>query len=481
MGEGVARGPQPGGGEDVKRVAVVGGGLAGIAAALDCADAGAEVTLLESRFRLGGAAYSFSRDGLRVDNGQHVFLRCCTAYRELLTRLGALDHVTLQPRLAIPVLAPGRRPAWLRRGSLSPPLHLAPTLAGYRLLSVRERVSVARTMRALDAIDPDDATNDRRSFGDWLAKHRQGPAAIEAIWGLIIRPTLNLVPADASLAQAAQVFQTGLLRDTAAGDIGYARAPLSQIHDVAARRMLAAAGVEVRLRAGVTTIAAEDDGGFAVEISCAPTLAADAVVVAVPHDRAARLLPSGALRDPGRLAELGRSPIVNLHVVYDRRVLELPFAAAVRTPVQWLFDRTSSAGADSGQYLVVSLSAADAELGMTVDELRDRYLPAIAALAPAAREARVENLFVTREHSATFRAAPGARALRPGPRTELPGLVLAGSWTDTGWPATMEGAVRSGHAAAREALAGEMRMPRTPSAPDAKRTSRRAVERAVAA
>jgi squalene-associated FAD-dependent desaturase len=467
----VAGGPKPRGGAGVtaRRIAIVGGGLAGIAAALDCADAGADVTLLESRFRLGGAAYSFSRDGLRADNGQHVFLRCCTAYRELLARLGAEDSVTLQPRLAIPVLAPGRRPAWLRRSSLPAPLHLAPSIARYPFLSVGERIGVARAMRALDAVDPEDPAADRRSFGDWLAEHRQGDAAIEAIWGLIVRPTLNLVPAEASLAQAAQVFQTGLLRDGAAGDVGYARAPLGQIHDVAARRALAAAGVEVRLRTGVTAITPETGGGFAVEISGAPTLAADAVVLAVPHDRAAALLPSGAVRDAARLGGLGGSPIVNLHLVYDRRVLELPFAAGVRTPVQWLFDRTASAGVERGQYLVVSLSAADAELGMTVDDLRDRYLPALAELLPAARGARVETLFVTREHSATFRARPGARALRPGPRTELPGLALAGSWTDTGWPATMEGAVRSGHAGARVAL----------SAPAAERAEAREVAVAV--
>jgi squalene-associated FAD-dependent desaturase len=450
----------------MRRVAVIGGGLAGIAAALDCADAGAEVTLLESRFRLGGAAYSFSRDGLRADNGQHVFLRCCTAYRSLLDRLGAADSVALQPRLAIPVLAPDRRRvAWLRRApGLPAPLQLAPSLARYPLLGVRERIGVARAMRALDAVDPDDPAADRRSLGDWLAEHGQGPAAIDAVWGLIIRPTLNLDPAEASLAQAAQVFQTGLLRDASAGDVGHARVPLGQIHDVAARRTLRAAGVDVRLRAGVTAITPEAAGGFAVEISGAPTLAADALVLAVPHDRAARLLPQGALAEPGRLAALDRSPIVNLHLLYDRRVLDLPFAAGVRTPVQWVFDRTKSAGLDRGQYLVVSLSAADAELGMTVDELRDRYLPALASLLPAARNARVENLFVTREHSATFRAAPGARANRPGPRTELPGLALAGSWTDTGWPATMEGAVRSGHAAARIALAA----PRVERAEDRK-------------
>jgi uncharacterized protein with NAD-binding domain and iron-sulfur cluster len=157
--------------------------------------------------------------------------------------------------------------------------------------------------------------------------------------------------------------------------------------------------------------------------------------------------------DVTRLARLGTSPIVNLHVVYDRPVFEEPFAAGVRSPVQWMFDRTSGSGLESGQYLAISLSAADAELDMTVDDLRTRFLAALADLLPRARDAQVQSFFVTREHAATFRAAPGSRALRPGPRTAIPGLVLAGAWTDTGWPATMEGAVRSGHAAAQEALA----------------------------
>jgi len=271
------------------------------------------------------------------------------------------------------------------------------------------------------------------------------------MWELIARPTLNLLPADASLAQAAYVFQQGLLGDPAAGDVGFARVPLGQIHDLAAQRALARAGVEVRLRRGATAIVPEA-GCFRVEISGSPTLAADAVILAVPHNRAAQLLPTGSGLDHVQLARLGTSPIVNLHVAYDRRVLDLPFAAGVRSPVQWVFDRTESAGLEHGQFLAVSLSAADAELPMTVDELRDCYLPAVADLLPAAREARVETFFVTREHAATFRAAPGARALRPGPHTKVPGLILAGAWTDTGWPATMEGAVRSGRTAAQAAL-----------------------------
>jgi squalene-associated FAD-dependent desaturase len=433
-------------------ITVVGGGLAGITAALDCARTGATVTLLESRGRLGGAAYSFMRNGIQVDNGQHVFLRCCTAYRELLERLEAADLVTLQPRLEIPVLAPGGRRAVLRRSSLPAPLHLAGALLAYPFLSVGERISVAHAMQRLRGVDPDDPAADARSFGDWLREQGQSPAAVETIWSLIARPTLNLEPDGASLAQAAQVFQLGLLANRSGGDVGHARVPLSVIHDEAARRALQKANVTVRLRRGVTMI--QPTGGrFRIEINAAPTIESDLVIVAVPPDRAARLLPANAGVDARTSTTLGQSPIVNLHIVFDRPVLDAPFVAGVHTPVQWVFDRTAGAGLSRGQYLAVSLSAADEDLNVPADELRTKYLSALGALLPAARDAGVEEFFVTREHAATFRAAPGARAWRPAARTQIPGLLLAGCWTDTGWPATMESAVRSGRAAAREATA----------------------------
>jgi squalene-associated FAD-dependent desaturase len=434
-----------------RRVAVVGGGLAGIAAALDLADAGAEVTLLEVRPRLGGAAYSTEREGLVVDNGQHVFLRCCTAYRALLARIGAAGDAPLQERLDIPVLAPGRRPARLWRTALPAPAHLAPALLRYAPVPLRERPGVARAMLALRRVDPDDPAAEARSFGSWLAEHRQGAAAVEAIWRLIALPTLNLEPREASLAQAAQVFRTGLLTDAPAADIGWARVPLSGLHDAPARRALAAAGVAVELRRRVERIVPAG-GGWAVQ-GPAGTVEADAVVVAVPPARAARVLPPQARGGLPAVERLGRSPIVNLLVHYDRAVLDHEIAAAIGSPVQWLFDRTRSSGATHGQVVAVSLSAADEEAGLDADALRARFEPALAGLLPRARGARVERFLVTREHAATFRAAPGARALRPRPRTAAPGIVLAGAWTDTGWPATMEGAVRSGHAAAGAALA----------------------------
>jgi hydroxysqualene dehydroxylase len=430
-----------------RRVAVVGGGLAGITAALDLADAGADVTLLEVRTRLGGAAYSFERDGLEIDNGQHVFLRCCTDYRALIRRLGVEDNTHLQERLSIPVLAPGGRRGTLARSGLPTPLHLAGALARYPFLSLAERLHAARTARALSKLDLDDPALDSRSFGAWLDERGESKAAVDSLWNLIALPTLNLPAERASLAMAAKVFQTGLLDAADAGDVGYSRVPLSRLHAEPAERALRAAGVDVRVKTRVQAVRP----GVEVE-SDAGVLAYDAAVVAVPHDRAAALLPSGAVGQP--IEQLGSSPIVNAHVIYDRRVTELPLAAGLGTPVQWLFDRTQESGlAGGGQHLALSLSGADREMGMSNEDLRDELMSALEHLLPGAREARVDDFFVVREHAATFRAEPGSGRLRPGPRTGVPGLFLAGAWTDTGWPATMEGAVRSGHAAAREALA----------------------------
>ena len=427
---------------------VVGGGLAGITAALDLADAGLRVTLLEVRPRLGGAAYSFERDDLEVDNGQHVFLRCCTDYRALLKRLGVEGDTTLQERLSIPVLAPGGAHATLRRGGMRAPLHLVGSLAGYPFLTPAERLRTARVAIAMSRLDREDPALDEQSFGDWLRQRGESAAALESLWNLLALPTLNLHANDASLALAATVFQIGLLESADAGDVGYARVPLSRLHSDPAERALRAAGVEVRTRIRARGLSAAD-GRVTVDSDAGP-LEAGLAVLAVPHLRAAGLLPEGAV--PQQIEQLGSSPIVNLHVIYDRPVTDLAFAAGVRTPVQWFFDRTASSGLERGQHLAISLSGADREMDKTGGELREEYLPALQELLPAARNARVEDFFVVRENTATFRSTPGVQKLRPGPHTGVRGVFLAGAWTDTGWPATMEGAVRSGHAAARAAL-----------------------------
>lgn len=457
------------------RVVVIGGGLAGITAALDCAAAGASVTLLEVRRRLGGAAYSFERGGLEMDNGQHVFLRCCEAYRSLLRRLGSERHVTVQPRLEIPVLAPGCKPYLLRRSSLPAPLHLAAALARYPHMTVLQRLGATRAALALMRLKPAEEALDRETLGAWLARHGQGPAAIAALWDLVALPTLNVPAADASLALGAFVFRRGLLASADAGDIGFHTGTLADTIGRPAERELRHAGVEVRLgwraerlEATATGLEVHGRGGAAAggqeaeELDSTPDHAADgagsgvsaeAVVVALAHTRAGRLLEPLLGERASVLAGLGTSPIVNLHIVYDRPVCEYGFAAGVGTPVQYLFDRSAAAGAPEGcQYLAVSLSGAEREMGMSVDALRERYIPALEQLLPRARGARVESFLATREHAATFRAVPGVAALRPGPRTSVPGLLLAGSWTATGWPATLESAVLSGHAAAAGVL-----------------------------
>jgi squalene-associated FAD-dependent desaturase len=432
-----------------QRVAVIGGGLAGLAAALECAEAGAEVVLFEGRSRLGGATFSVERNGYWLDNGQHVALRCCTEYLGFLRRLGVEHLVDMQPRLRIPVLAVGGRRATLSRSGLPAPFHLAGTLLRYSHLGVAERLRAARATASLRRLDPDDPALDDQTFGSWLRGHGQSERAIDALWNLIALPTLNLSADEASLALTVKVFRTGLLDSADGGDVVVPNVPLQRLHADAARDVLDRLGARISVSAPVRSVEPRS-AGFALR---GDDLAeqADAVIVAVPHDDAPSLVPPGVL-DASRIAGLGASPILNLHLHFDRRVLEEPFAAAVGSPVQWLFDRTVPAGVDEGQLVGISLSGADSELGVSQAELRDRYLAALAALLPQSRSATLLDFAVTRQPHATFRAVPGTGRLRPGPRTALPGLYLAGAWTDTGWPATMEGAVRSGLAAARLAL-----------------------------
>ncbi|WP_370591358.1 hydroxysqualene dehydroxylase HpnE [Saccharopolyspora montiporae] len=432
------------------RIAVIGGGLAGATAAIECADKGFEVDLFEGRPRLGGATYSFQRGELLVDTGQHVFLRCYSSYIGLLQRFGVARFAGLQRRFHVPVLTPGRRPSVLRRGALPAPAHLAPALLGYRLLSLGERARVARTALALRGLDPADPVLDKISFGEWLRRQGETPRGISALWGLLALAALNADPDESSMALAAKVFRTGVLDATRSMDVGVPRVPLARLHGVAAHDALLDAGVRVHLRSKVRALAPRSTGGFDLAVdgtSGNGSLDADSVVVATPHTAAAQLLRP-TLPEADRWDRLSASPIVNVHVVYDRQVTGLEMAAAVDSPVQWVFDRTRSAGLGTGQYLALSQSAAHELLQRRTADLRAVFVPALQRLFPRARDARVLDFFVSREPRATFAQVPGSAALRPRARTAVPGLVLAGAWTATGWPDTTEGAVRSGSAAA---------------------------------
>ena len=442
------------------RVVVAGGGLAGIAAALECADAGAAVTLVERRSALGGLTRSFRHGDLWLDNGQHVFLRCCTEYLAFLVRIGAAGDVDLQDRLDIPVVSPAKRPGAgpvtgrLRRSGLPAPLHLAGTLMRYPHIGAADRARLGRAVVALKRLRLDDGELDLCTFATWLRARGQSDAAIAALWDLITVPTVNLPAAQASLAMAAKVFQTGLLSVPAAADIGWSRVPLGRLHGDHASAALSAAGVEVLLSERVREVRLDGgDAAFRV-VGDGWERPADGVVVAVPHDEASEVLPADAIPAQERLSELGTSSVVDVHLVLDRKVTSWPIMAAVGSPVQWVFDRTGSSGLAEGQLLAVSLSAADGLLPRRPEEIVSEIGSELARLLPSFSSARVVDSVVTKERGATFRAVPGTGALRPRPQTRYPGLSVAGAWTDTGWPATMEGAVRSGVAAARACLVG---------------------------
>ena len=236
------------------RVAVIGGGLAGITAAIALAEAGAAVTLLEARPRLGGATSSFTRDGLVVDTGQHIFLGCCTAYRGLLGQLGMTAHASVQDRFDVTVLAPGPRRGQLRRAGLPGPLHMLPALARYPFLSLPERARVSRPALAMRGVDPADPATDEQRFGDWLAAHGQSDRARRALWDLFTVSALNVAGDDASLSLAATVVQTGLLGRSNAADIGVPARPLGELHGDAAAALLAKLGAQVVLGAKVSAI-----------------------------------------------------------------------------------------------------------------------------------------------------------------------------------------------------------------------------------
>jgi len=435
------------------RVAVVGGGLAGMAAALAAADGGAEVVAFERRPVLGGLTTSIRHNGLFFDNGQHVFLRCCTAYRGFIDRIGATGQVFLQDRLDVPVLAPGGARASIKRSALPAPLHIAGSLGTYRHLSVRERVRLVRPALALRRLDPDDASLDNVSFGDWLADHGQNKRAVDRLWNLIALPTLNVGAGEASLGLATKVFRVGLLDRSDGGDIGWSRVPLGELHGAIAARALEAAGIETVLGSPVGAIGRAPLGAFTVS-SGARSVVVDAVILATPLRVSASIGASiGSVAGAREAEALGTSPIVNVHLVLDRKVTDLPLAACVDSPVQFVFDHTVASGAKSGQCLVISLSAADSYMATGSPELVSTFFEALRELFPAARQARLVDAIVTREKAATFRAVPGTAGFRPPTKTEVPGLFLAGAWCDTGWPATMEGAVRSGQQAASQALA----------------------------
>lgn len=432
------------------RVAVIGAGLAGLAAACELAALGHHVVVFEKRPWAGGKTYSFVDDetGAEVDNGQHVFMRCTIAYRRFLRRLGSEGLAELQPRLAVPVLAADGRAARLWADPLPPPVHLARAFLRYRHLSREEKLAVARLLAQVWRMSEGERLAlHGQPFGEWLREHRQPAGAVERFWRFVVLPTLNCQPDEASTADALFVFREALLQANDAAGLGLPNVGLSRLHVEPAIAFLRARGGEVRLRSAVRRIEGDDAAGIAVRAG-GRREPFDGVVVAVPHDAVGGLFPETLRHAPplGELGAIASSPIVNVHLWFDRPILRARFVATLHPHLQWVF-RRSPAGAGE-QHLVVSLSGAREEVEMSKTALQRRTLAAMEAVLPTtARGAQPRRCVVVKEPAATFVPAPGLR--RPGPVTPLRNVVLAGAYVDTGWPATMESAVRSGMLAAR--------------------------------
>ena len=445
-----------------RRVVVGGGGLAGLTCALDLAQAGLHTTLVEKRPFMGGKTFSFvdPAAGVELDNGQHVYLRCCTAYIGLIKRLGLQRDVRLQRRLRVPVRDPatGRTGAIASTpGPLPPPLNLAWSILRFPHLGWAGKLRLGRAVLPLMRMSESARRNlDDESFGHWLRRHGQSQTVIDRFWDLIVLPTCNDLSNDVSAAQAAYVFRVGLLTHAHGADIGLARVGLSRIAAAARARFEATGGTSI-LGRRVSRIVPRDDHpasveGGGVELG-GETIDADAVVLALPPDQTRALLPAGWRTRDGlnALDAFTFSPIVNVHLRLDRPILRDDFVAVLDPDLQYVFNRDRITGhrdPDRGQWLTVSLSAAHDTATRPQAAIAESTIAALRRAFPAAAQASVTHWRVVKEQQATFRPSPGLATLRPGPCTGVEGLFLAGAWTDTQWPATMESAVRSGHAAA---------------------------------
>jgi hydroxysqualene dehydroxylase len=421
------------------RIAVVGAGLAGLAAAHELTELGADVAIFERSRLVGGKATSFEAGGVEVDNGQHVFLGCFTAWRGLVREVGAEDQLYLQPRFETVLLARGGRSARLRAAGLPAPWHLGPALLRHRLLGARGRVQVARAMRA--AREP---AAPEETVEGWLARQGQGERARAAFWEPFLVPALNAPLSEVAAEAGRFVLTTAFLGGPEACRIGWSRVPLAHIAQAVASR----AGA-LRLRSPVTELRVRDGRLRAIAVQGhddAQEIEVDGAVLAVPPGPLSRLLGRPERFGVFGLEQFATQPIVDVHLWYEGVRPDWEFAALVGSPVQWVFQKQPG-------YLCCSLSAAGDVVQRPEDELVRLCHEELAAAVPELRGQTPRAGRATRDPEATFVPRPGLQ--RPGPATGVPNLVLAGAWTDTGWPATMESAVRSGSVAAR-ALAGRL-------------------------
>jgi squalene-associated FAD-dependent desaturase len=431
------------------RVAVIGGGLAGLSAGCALADAGMQVTLFERRPYLGGRASSYEHPGTNetVDNCQHVLLGCCTNLIDLYQRLGVENQIRWYDRLNF--IEPGGRTSVLRPTFLPAPFHSTPSFMRAKFLSIGDKDAIARGLLALMPRLPAET---EETFLSWLERHGQTPRAIQRFWEPVLVSALNESLDRMSVHYAAQVFRESFLKSATAGRMGVPSVPLSELYSVAGEYIRQRGG-EVLLRNSVESLRPTDSG---VELVAAGKLMSfDAVVSAVPFDVLSKMLPGdGSVALQEKLSRFETSPITGIHFWFDRVVTDLPHAVLLDRTVQWMFNKSVlQKKKEAGSYLELVVSSSKTLVEKSKQEILDLALSELKEFFPEINNAQVVKSTVIKEIKATYSALPMSDDYRPLATTEWPRLFLAGDWTSTGWPATMEGAVRSGYKAA-DALLG---------------------------
>lgn len=428
---------------------MVGGGLAGLAAGCALAEAGYRVTLLEKRPYLGGRASSYEHPGTNevVDNCQHVLLGCCTNLLDFYRRIGVADKIRWYKRLVF--VEPGGRQSVLGPGALPAPLHASRSFLKAPFLSLADKLTIAGGMLALMGELPAD---NAPAFGAWLHQHSQTINAIERFWRPVLVSALNEELERMSSRYAALVFRDSFLKSAEAGEMGLPAVPLTELYE-AAGEYIRARGGEVRMRAGVQSVAADAEG---VRLCVAGNEEQfGAAVMAVPFQTLGAMLPEDAAGAELKrlLTRFQTSPITGVHFWFDREISDLDHAVLLERTIQWMFHKSRIQGrAGEGSYVELVISSSKCLVNQSRQAILDLALKELGEFFPKVREAEVVKATVIKEVYATYAPLPGTDAHRPSQTTAWPNLFLAGDYTQTGWPATMEGAVRSGYMAA-EALA----------------------------
>ncbi|MFP5226581.1 MAG: hydroxysqualene dehydroxylase HpnE [Acidobacteriota bacterium] len=456
-----------------KTITVVGGGLSGIAAACALADAGYRVRLLERRPYLGGRASSYEHPGTSevIDNCQHVLIGRCTSLIDLYRRLGVLDSIRWYDRFNF--LTPGTPEAKaatsvIEPGALPAPFHSTFAFLRAPAFSISDKLAIARGLAAFMRGLPPDTEED---FLSWLRRHNQTKRAIDRFWQPVLVSALNEELDRISVHYAAKVFRESFLMSPASGRMGIPSIPLSELYG-AAVGYLRDRGSEVFLRSSVESIAPAENGWQT--IAGGESFASDAVVLALSFEAMADLLPAlpqnTAAQDlAARLAQFEHSPITGIHLWFDREITKLDHAVLLDTTIQWMFNKSRlqpTHRTSAGSYLELVVSASRSLVPMQRQPIIDLALRELAQFFPAVAEAQLLKAAVVKEVRATYSVRPGLDMIRPAPdASPWPGIFLAGDWIATGWPATMEGAVRSGYLAA-SAVTGAFGMPNTFLAPE---------------